>query len=60
VITSLTSITSELAKVQYLIKKDKAEDWEKAEKAKNRPKMRLLCKRLRVYTLHNKKAVTAD
>ena len=40
VITSLTSITSELAKVQYL--KDKAEDWEKAEKAKNRPKMRLL------------------
>jgi len=42
VITSLTSITSELAKVQYLIKKDKAEDWEKAEKAKNRPKMRLL------------------
>jgi hypothetical protein len=40
VITSLTSITSELAKVQYL--KDKAEDWEKAEKAKNQPKMRLL------------------
>jgi hypothetical protein len=36
VITSLTSITSELAKVQYL--KDKAEDWEKAEKAKNQPK----------------------
>ena len=32
----------------------------KAEKAKNQPKMRLLCKRLRVYTLHNKKAETAD
>ena len=43
-ITSLTSITSELAKVQYL--KDKAEDWEKAEKAKksakNETSMRLL------------------
>ena len=35
-ITSLTSITSELAKVQYL--KDKAEDWEKAEKAKKSAK----------------------
>ena len=35
-ITSLTSITSELAKVQYL--KDKAEDWKKAEKVKNQPK----------------------
>ena len=37
-ITPLTSITSELAKVQYLIKKDKAEDWEKAEKAKKSAK----------------------
>ena len=45
-ITSLTSITSELAKVQYL--KDKAEDWKKAEKVKNQPKNG---KRLRIYTI---------
>ena len=34
----ITSITSELAKVQYLIKKIKQKDWEKAEKAKKSAK----------------------
>ena len=42
----LLAITSELAKVQYL--KDKAEDWEKAEKAKKSAKNG---KRLRIYTI---------
>ena len=52
-ITSLTSITSELAKVQYL--KDKAEDWKKAEKVKNQPKnetsMRLFATKRKKYHL---------
>ena len=34
----ITSITSELAKVQYLIKKIKQKDWEKTEKAKKSAK----------------------